>query len=190
MAKIIGEYRFVFLDETESGKSNSSLSSTTKQANKVRTEQETVANPVQSPMKTFSKVTAGVIGAGATGLNVYRTIRDVAINKQTTDAVISGNLHAARNLSVQKANQDRQINQAMSVVGYIAQGAAIGAMGGGYGAIIGAGIGMIVGISTSLYRGMNEHTENMRRYEAELSEQRYLGSLESKRLVNMTGRVR
>lgn len=187
---VIGEYRFVFTDEVKKSRSNESLSSTTEDIEKNKTDSLPESPMYQKQLKKFTSIAAKGIGTVGAGLKIHGTVRDIVYNKLTTDAIISGNLQAARHLQTKKTNQDRIINRTMGLVGYAVQGAAIGAMGGPVLSAAMAAVSMAVGISLSLAKRETEFQENMRRYMAELSEQRYVGYLESRRLVNLTGRMR
>lgn len=191
MARVIGEYRFVFTDETTNGKSNESLSSTTEDKKK----QDKGPTPMISPesqkkLKAFSAGATKAVAIGAFGTHIYQTVRDISYNRKSTSAIISGNTLAASHLEAKRHNQDIVLSNMMTTAKYAAMGAALGSTLPGAGTIIGAITGTIVGIATDMIKQQSQYREEMRRFMAELSEQRYSGYVQSRRLVNLSGGVR
>lgn len=192
MSRVIGEYHFVFTDETTKGKSNNSLSSTTE--DKVNNQESKTTSPInpqtQDKLKQFSAGATKAVAIGAFGTHIYQTVRDISYNRKSTSAIISGNTLAATHLEAKRHNQDIVLSNVMTTAKYAAMGAALGSTLPGMGTIIGAITGTIVGIATDMVKQQSQYREEMRRFMAELSEQRYSGYVQSRRLVNLSGGVR
>lgn len=191
MATIIGEYRFVFIDDRETNP-NQSLSSTTEDMTKTQDRDKQSPKPTNKDDKgkQFAAGAAAFVGVSTTAIKTYQTIRNNVYTRQTTAALIGGNTMIARNLDAKKRKQDSILNAGTSVISGAAQGMGVGSAFGPWGAAIGAIVGASISIATQAFGAVIKNREEMLRFMASIADQEYSGYLESRRLVDLTGRMR